>query len=146
MPDLQIFTHPLPEDPTRSFITSLRLILRLTEHKALRQGRDKEWEKLFLEELEEYVSNLGGEVVLGVDFDDFTPEPGRSYFIWGTLKLYFPVEHAPILSFPSEIVAHNGKWLVVQDSQANRDYIKSRLTVLTPFNGGRFVVSFPDTF
>ena len=143
---MQIFTHPLPEDPTRSFITSLRLVLRLTEHKALRQEKDKEWEKLFLKELEEYTSNLGGEVILGVDFDDFTPEPGHSYFIWGTLKLYFPVEHAPILSFPSELVSHNGKWLIVQDSQVNRSYIKSRLTVLTPFNDGRFVVSFPDTF
>lgn len=64
---MQIFTHPLPEDPTRSFITSLRLVLRLTEHKALRQEKDKEWEKLFLKELEEYVSNLGGEVILGVE-------------------------------------------------------------------------------
>jgi len=85
-------------------------------------------------------------VILGVDFDDFTPEPGRSYFIWGTLKLFFPIELAPILSFPSDLVSHNGKGLVVQDSQVNRSYIKSRLTVLTPFNDGRFVVSFPDTF
>ena len=143
---MQIFTHPLPEDPTRSFITSLRLVLRLVEHKALRQEKDKEWEALFLKELEEYVSNLGGEVILGVDFDDFTPESGRSYFIWGTLKLYFPIEHAPILSFPSEIVSHNGKGLVISDSQANRNHIKTRLSVLTPLNDGRFVVSFPDTF
>ena len=146
MTDLQIFTHPLPEDPTRSFITSLRLVLRLTEHKALRQEKDKEWEKLFLKELEEYVSNLSGEVILGVDFDDFTPETGRSYFIWGTLKLFFPIELAPILSLPSELVSHNGKGLVVQDSQANRNYIKTRLSVLTPLEDGKFVVSFPDTF
>lgn len=146
MTDLQIFTHPLPEDPSRSFITSLRLVLRLVEHKALRQEKDKEWEKLFLKELEEYVSNLGGEVVLNTDFDDFTPEPGHSYFVWGTLKLFFPIELSPILSFPSELVAHNGKRLVVQDSQANRDYIKTRLSVLTPLEDGRFVVSFPDTF
>lgn len=146
MTDLQIFTHPLPEDPSRSFITSLRLVLRLAEHKALRQGKDKEWEGLLLKELEEYVSNLGGEVFLGVDFDDFTPEPGRSYFIWGTLKLYFPIEHAPILSLPSEIVSHNGKGLVISDSQANRNYIKTRLSVLTPLEDGKFVVSFPDTF
>lgn len=143
---MQIFTRPLPEDPTRSFITSLRLVLRLTEHKALRQEKDKEWEKLFLKELEEYTSNLGGEVVLGVDFDDFTPEPGCSYFVWGTLKLYFPIELAPILSFPSELVSHNGRGLVVQDIQANRDYIKTRLSVLTPLEDGKFVVSFPDTF
>lgn len=143
---MQIFTHPLPEDPTRSFITSLRLVLRLVEHRALRQEKDKEWEKLFLKELEGYASNLGGEVVLGVDFDDFTPELGRSYFIWGTLKLYFPIELAPILSFPSELVSHNGKGLVIQDSQVNRDYIKTRLSVLTPLEDGKFVVSFPDTF
>jgi hypothetical protein len=143
---MQIFTHPLPEDPTRSFITSLRLVLRLTEHKALRQEKDKEWEKLFLKELEEYTSNLGGEVIFDVDFDDFTPEPDRSYFIWGTLGLFFPVKLAPILSFPSELVSHNGKGLVIQDTQANRNYIKTRLTVLTPFNDGGFVVSFPDTF
>ena len=143
---MQIFTHPLPEDSTRSFITSLRLVLRLTEHKALRQEKDKEWEELFLKELEEYTSNLGGEVVLDVDFDDFTPEPGRSYFIWGTLKLFFPIEHAPTLSFPSELVSHNGKGLVISDSQVNRDYIKTRLSVLTPLGDGRFVVSFPDTF
>lgn len=146
MTDLQIFTHPLPEDPSRSFITSLRLVLRLTEHKALRQEKGKGWETLFLKELEEYTSNLGGEVVLGVDFDDFTPEPGRSYFIWGTLKLFFPIELAPILSFPSELVSHNGKRLVISDTQANRDYIKTRLSVLTPLEDGRFVVSFPDTF
>lgn len=146
MTDLQIFTHPLPEDPSRSFITSLRLVLRLTEHKALRHDKDKEWEALFLKELEEYVSNLGGEVILGVDFDDFTPESGRSYFVWGTLKLYFPIGLAPILSFPSEIVSHNGKGLVISDSQANRNYIKTRLSVLTPLEDGRFVVSFPDTF
>lgn len=143
---MQIFTHPLPEDPSRSFITSLRLVLRLTEHKALRRGRDKEWEKLFLKELEEYTSNLGGEVILGVDFDDFTPETGRSYFIWGTLKLYFPIELAPILSFPSELVSHNRRGLVIQDTQANRNYIKTRLSVLTPLEDGKSVVSFPDTF
>ena len=146
MTDLQIFTHPLPEDPSRSFITSLRLVLRLAEHKTLRQGKDKEWEKFFLKELEEYVSNLGGEVFLGVDFDDFTPETGHSYFVWGTLKLYFPIELAPILSFPSELVSHNGKGLVISDSQANRDYIKTRLSVLTPLEDGKFVVSFLDTF
>ena len=146
MTDLQIFTHPLPEDPTRSFITSLRLVLRLTEHKALRQEKDKEWEKLFLKELVEYTSNLGGEVFFDTDFDDFTPEPGRSYFIWGTLGLFFPIKLAPILSFPSELVPHNGKGLVVSDTQANRNYIKTRLSVLTPLEDGRFVVSFPDTF
>nr|DAO25784.1 MAG TPA: hypothetical protein [Caudoviricetes sp.] len=143
---MQIFTHPLPEDPTRSFITSLRLVLRLAEHKALRQEKDKEWEKLFLKELVEYVSNLGGEVFFDVDFDDFTPEPRRFYFIWGTLKLFFPVKLAPILSFPSEFVQHNGKCLTIQDTKSNRFYMKTRLTVFKPLEDGKFEVSFPDTF
>nr|DAQ92884.1 MAG TPA: hypothetical protein [Caudoviricetes sp.] len=143
---MQIFTHPLPEDPTRSFITSLRLVLRLAEHKALRQEKDKEWEKLFLKELVEYVSNLGGEVVLDVDFDEFTPELGHSYFIWGTLGLFFPVKLAPILSFPSELVQHNGRCLTVWGTPKNRLYMKTRLTVFKPLEEGKFEVSFPDTF
>lgn len=143
---MQIFTHPLPEDPTRSFITSLRLVLRLVEHKALRRGKDKEWEKLLLKELEEYTSNLGGGVFLDVDFNDFAPEPGRSYFIWGTLGLFFPIKLAPILSFPNELVQHNGKCLTVRDTRSNRLYMKTRLTVFTSLGDGKFEVSFPDTF
>lgn len=142
---MEIFTHPLPEDSTRSFITSLRLVLRLVEHKTL-HNKDKEWEKLFLKELVEYVSNLGGDVIFDIDFDDLTPELDHAYFIWGTLGLYFPVKHAPILSFPSESVQHNGRCLTIKDTTKNRFYMKTRLTVFKPLGDGKFEVSFPDTF
>lgn len=146
MSDLQIFAPPLPEDPTRSSVTALRLVLKLTEHKALYHGGDKEWERLFLKELEEYTFSLGGRVVLNTDFDDFTPEPGHVYFIWGTLGLYFSVKHPPILVFPTNKVAQEERTLNVHDSRVNRLYMKTRLTVFSLLEDGSFEVSFPDTF
>lgn len=143
---MQIFTPPLPEDSSRSFVTSLRLVLRFTEHKTLHHGKDKEWGTLFLKELEEYISSLGGRVVLNTDFDDFAPEPKHVYFIWGTLGLYFPVKHPPVLVFPTNKVAQEGRTLNVHDSRVNRLYMKTRLTVFSLLEDGSFEVSFPDTF
>lgn len=143
---MQIFTNPLPEDPSRSSVTSLRLVLKFAEYKALRHNGDKEWEGLLFEELREYTSNLGGETLLDVDFFDFTPELGRTYFVWGTLGLYLPTKHSPILSFPSELVYRNGKSLTIQDTRGNRHYVSTRLTIFTLLENGEFEVIFPDTF